>query len=222
MRISTKVENYVEKPKDIEDQLDTYLKIMNIEYVDSFSLHTPLVTKIPIEETYYCMQKLLHKGKVRYLGASNFSKNQLTSVCTHFSIKTFEGLYNLECKINEDIGIIDYCKQNNIYFICYQPFRRNRTAQRNYPLLISLAQKYDKTQNQILLNRITKEKKIAAFVKTADIAKAKENIEALNFSLAQEDITALHSFRSIEFDSIAIDRETKDGVYIWKLANQLA
>ena len=35
-------------------------------------------------------------------------------------------------------------------FCAYQPLRRNRTANRNYPLLIELSNKYNKTQNQIL------------------------------------------------------------------------
>ncbi len=224
--VSTKIENFAETPEDIEKQLDKYLQIMGLEYVDEYAMHTPFVSKFPVLETYQYMQKLVKKGKVRYLKTSNMNKEQLISLNENFGIKTFEWLYNLECKHNEDKWILEYCSQNDIRFICYQPFRRNRTANRNYPLLTELATKYSKTQNQIILNWIIKEKKISALVKTANIARVDENLDALNFTLEQTDVAKLNAFRQEEFDQVHVDRdadpEGKNGVYIWKLANQFA
>lgn len=220
--ISTKVESYIEKPEDIEKQLDLYLSLMGIEYVDSYLMHAPIVSKMSVNETYYHMQKLITKGKIRYLWTSNLSFNQLKSLHKDFNIKTFEWLYNIECKINEDIGIIQYCKENNIYFICYQPLRRNRIAMHNYPLLIELSHKYNKTQNQILLNRIIKEKKISALVKTSDISKAKENLDSLDFQMEVKDIEDLNTFRNKDFDTLEVDRTAKGWISIRKLANQIS
>lgn len=219
--ISTKVESYIEKPEDIEKQLDLYLSLMGIEYVDSYLMHAPSVSKISINETYYYMQKLITKGKVRYLWASNLSIDQLKVLHKDFDIKTFEWLYNIECKINEDVGIIQYCKENNIYFICYQPLRRNRIAAHNYQILIDLSNKYNKTQNQILLNRIIKEKNISALVKASDINKAKENLESLDFQMDIKDIEKLNTFRNKDFDNLEVDRTAKNGIPIRKLANQI-
>lgn len=219
--ISTKVENYIEKPEDIEKQLDSYLSLMNIEYVDWYLMHAPIVSKLSINETYYYMQKLIKKGKVRYLWASNLSLDQLRLLHRDFDIKTFEWLYNIECKINEDIGIIQYCKENNIYFICYQPLRRNRIVNHNYPLLVNLSHKYNKTQSQILLNRIIKGKKLSALVKTSDINKAKENLDSLDFEMEVEDIEDLNTFRNRDFDNLEVDRTAKGWLPIRKLANQI-
>src|SRR5581483_4189145 len=112
-----------------------------------------------------------------------------------------EGLYNLECKVNEDIGILNFCIEHDIVFACYQPLRRNRTAQRNYPLLVALAEKYGRTQNQIILNWIVKEKRLMPLIKTGSDVHLRENLEALNFNLDREDIAQLNAFRNIEFDS---------------------
>lgn len=130
-------------------------------------------------------------------------------------------MYNLECKANEDVWIIKYCQDNDIRFICYQPLRRNRIANHNYPFLIDLAKKYTKTQNQILLNRIIQLERIWAVVKTSNINTAKENLAALNFTLEETDINMLNGFRDKRFDKIEIDRDCKDWVYIWKYANQI-
>ena len=219
--ISVKVESLVEKPEDIEQQLDTYLEIMWLDYVDEYKMHSPTVSKLWIQETYYHMQKLVEKEKVRYLWACNVNIDQLKILHKEFNIKTFEGLYNLECKANEDVGILQYCQENNIRFIAYQPLRRNRIATHNYPFLVDLAKKYWKTQNQILLNRIITSKNVWALVKTSEKERAKENVDALEFILEQEDIDILNNFRDTRFDKIKIDRDAKDGIPIWKYANQI-
>ncbi len=86
---------------------------------------------------------------------------------------------------------------------------------------IDLAKKYSKTQNQILLNWIVKSKRIWALVKTSNISTAKENLDALNFTLEEMDINILNTFRDKRFDNIQIDRDCKDWIYIWKYPNQV-
>lgn len=158
--ITVKIENFIEKIEDIEEQLDKYLNILGIDYADSILLHTPKASKIPLEQSYVELKRLVSIGKSRNVSASNLNINQLKIIVEELGIElfSFEGLYNLECKQNEDVGILNYCKEHNILFINYQPFRRNRTANHNYPLLVELANKYNKTQNQILLNYYVKEK----------------------------------------------------------------
>ena len=104
-------------------------------------------------------------GIVRYIGISNVNLEQLIRVHSVVPIDFFEGVYNLECKIYEDNGVLDYCKKNGIRFICYQVLRRGRTANRNYPLLLELSKKYNKTQNQIIINWVWKEKKFIHLLK---------------------------------------------------------
>jgi diketogulonate reductase-like aldo/keto reductase len=219
--VSVKVESLVEKPEDIEQQLDSYLQIMWLDYVDEYKMHSPTVSKLWIQETYYHMQKLVEKGKIRYLWACNVNIDQLKTLHKQFDIKTFEWLYNLECKANEDVGILQYCQENNIHFIAYQPLRRNKIANHNYPFLVDLAKKYWKTQNQIVLNRIITSKKLWALVKTSNIDRAKENLDALDFVLEQEDINILNNFRDKRFDEIKVDRDDNGWIPIWKYANQV-
>ncbi len=159
--ITVKIENYVEQVNDIEKQLDKYLEILGLSYADSILLHTPKAARIPLRDCYMEMQRMIILGKARNISASNLSKEQLKTIVEEYNIKlfSFEGLYNLECKINEDKGILKYCKEKDILFLNYQPLRRNRTANHNYPVLLNLARKYSKTQNQILVNWYIKEKK---------------------------------------------------------------
>ena len=162
----------------------------------------------------------MYIGKVRYIGISNVKLEQLIEVNNITQIDFFEGVYNLECKIYEDNKVLKYCKENGIKFICYQALRRNRTAKRNYPILQELSKKYDKTQNQIILNWIIKEKNINPLIKSTNISRIDENINSLYFEMEKEDYKKLNEFRSKEFDNVQIDWCCKGGITIDQLANQ--
>ncbi len=218
--ITTKIEPTVEKITDIEEQLNKYLEIMNIDYVDCLMLHSVIFTKLPLIETYKEMNRMVELGKAKSLGLSNSNFEQLKEINEQYPISIYEGVYNLECKLNEDIGIINYCKDNNIIFCAYQPLRRNRTANRNYPLLVELSEKYNKTQNQIILNWIIKHKKLNILIKTTNSNRIIENINSLNFEMDMEDYNKLDLFRAQEFDNIVVDWEGKGGITVDQLANQ--
>ena len=221
--ITVKIENFIEKVEDIEQQLDKYLNILGITYADSILLHTPKASKIPLKESYNELKRLVSIGKSRYISASNLNIVQLKMIVEELNINlfSFEGLYNLECKQNEDVGILDYCKEHNILFINYQPFRRNRTSNHNYPLLVELANKYGKTQNQILLNYYSKEKGLIPITKANKVEHIKLNLDALNFEMTKEDYERLNDFRCKEFDDLEVDWEDNGGIPIYKFANQV-
>lgn len=218
--IATNLEPTIEVKADIEKQLNQYLQILNIEYVDMLQLHKPSFSKIPLIDVYKEIQRLVEIGKVKHIGISNASFEQLSSINKEIKIEFFEGIYNLECKIYEDIKVLDYCNKNNIQFLCYQPLRRNRTAKRNYPLLLELAKKYHKTQNQIILNWLIKEKGMITLIKSTNIARIEENKQAIEFEMDKDDYEKLNCFRSEEFDKIEIDWNDNGGIPIDQLANQ--
>ena len=219
--ISVNIGPTVKEKSDIEKQLNEYLDILNLVYVDNLQLHSPKFTKLPLLDTYLEMKRLQEIGKTRYLGISNCSLQQLKEINTNVKLDFFEGVYNLECKINESIGILDYCKKNNIEFVAYQPLRRNRTQLKNYELLVELSQKYNKTQNQIILNWIMKEKKINVLIKSTNCDRIDENIKSLDFEMEENDYKRLNDFKSEEFENIKIDWDNVgDGISIDQLPNQ--
>lgn len=219
--INVNIEPTVNKKSDIEKQLNEYLKILNLDYVDNLQLHSPKFTKLTLIDTYIEMKRLQEIAKTRYLGISNCSLQELKEINANIKLDFFEGVYNLECKVNENIGILDYCKKNNIKFIAYQPLRRNRTCLRNYDLLVELSQKYNKTQNQIILNWIIKEKKINVLIKSTNCNRIDENIKSLDFKMQEVDYKRLNNFKNEEFENIKIDwNNAGDGISIDQLANQ--
>ena len=214
------LEPYIEKREDVEKQLDEYLKRMHIDYVDALQVHMSYASKIPILETYGEMEKLVKTGKVRYLSASNTNFETLQQIQENFKLYSFEGVYNLECKYNENAGLMNFCKENDIKFICYQALRRNNIAKMNYSFLVKMSEKYCKTQNQILLNWLIKEKGLNTIIKTNTLTNIDSNLEALNFTLESRDIEILNNFQDKRFNDIEIDWNNHGGITIDKLASQ--
>lgn len=213
------LEPYIEKKEDVEKQLDEYLRKMKIDYVDSFQVHVSYASKIPLLETYDAMSKLVQKGRVRFLSASNTTLEELKQLQENFPIFSFEGVYNLECKYYENVGLLDFCKENDIQFVCYQALRRNNIAKMNYPFLLEMARKYEKTQNQILLNWMVKEKGVKTLIKTNTIQNIDSNSEALDFTMEKQDLKILNDFQDERFHEIEIDWKNQGGITIDKLAS---
>lgn len=218
--IATNLERYINKIEDVEKQVDEYLRILDISYVDSLQIHIFDVCNIPIIDVYKEIERLVSIGKVKYIGVSNVNLEQLKEVNEIVKIDFFEGVYNLDCKYYENVGLLDYCYKNDILFLAYQPIRRNKIQAKNYDFLVELANKYNKTQNQIMLNWIIKEKKIMPIIKSTNIDRINENLEALDFEMKKEEYQILNDFQNEKINSIQIDWGDGVGVTIDQLANQ--
>ena len=218
--ICANLERYVEKIEDVEIQLNNYLKILDIDYIDCFQIHTFAVCKISMLDIYKEIDRFVRLGKVKYIGVSNVNLEQLKEINQICKVDFFEGVYNLDCKYYENEGLIEYCKENDILFTAYQPLRRNKIALKNYEFLKQLAEKYNKTQNQLMINWIVKEKEIMPLIKSTNKDRIKENIEALDFQMEKADYEKLNKFQNEKINSIEINWNEESGVTIDQLANQ--
>ena len=78
--ISAYLEKYIEKIEDVENQLNEYLRVLNIDYVDCLQIHIFTVCKIPIIDVYKEIERLVNNGKVKYTGISNVSLELLKDI----------------------------------------------------------------------------------------------------------------------------------------------
>lgn len=218
--ICANLERYVEKIEDVENQLNQYLNMLELDYVDCFQIHTFAVCKIPMLDIYKEINRLVEIGKVKYIGVSNVNLEQLKQITNIVKIDFFEGVYNLDCKYYENSGLIEYCNNHDILFTAYQTLRRNRIAQKNYSFLVELADKYHKTQNQIMINWIVKEKGIIPLIKSTNISRIKENIASLDFEMEKADYELLDEFQNEKINTIQINWNDESGITIDQLPNQ--
>ena len=101
--------------KEAEDSL----KRMDIDVIDLYQIHWPNPDE-QIEEAWEAMLELQHQQKIRYLGASNFSIDQMNRVKAIGPLTSLQPQYNL---VTRDIekDILPYCLEQNIGVINYAP-----------------------------------------------------------------------------------------------------
>ena len=168
-------------------------------------------------ETWSAFEALKKQNLVRSLGVSNFNSTQLHSLLASCSIKP--AVNQIECHpyLNQD-ALIRVCHENEIQIISYCPLGSTPTASNkghssnlnpdsprllDDPLVKELAQKYRKTEAQILI-RYHIEKRLIAIPKSINEERIKQNLQVFDFELAAEDQARLNGlskpYRYCSFD----------------------
>jgi aryl-alcohol dehydrogenase-like predicted oxidoreductase len=94
--------------REIEDSL----RRLQTDYIDVYQVHWP-DPLVPIEETAAAMQTLFKQGKIRAIGVSNFSVEQMQRFRDVAPLHVLQSPYNLfERGIEADL--LPYCRRNNI------------------------------------------------------------------------------------------------------------
>ncbi|MFN0160859.1 MAG: aldo/keto reductase [Burkholderiales bacterium] len=108
----------------IERSIDASLKRLNTDYVDLYQSHTD-DDKTPLEETLDTYARLIKAGKVRYIGASNYSAPRLAeslAVARKLRLPEYVSLqpeYNLVVRAKYEAALMPLCERENIGVIGY-------------------------------------------------------------------------------------------------------
>ena len=99
--------------KEIEDSL----RRLQTDHIDIYQIHWP-DPLVPFEETARVMEDLYREGKIRAIGVSNFSPEQMESFRKSAPLHSVQPPYNLfERGIENDI--LPYCRRHQIATITY-------------------------------------------------------------------------------------------------------
>jgi diketogulonate reductase-like aldo/keto reductase len=193
----------IERIEDVEHQLDEYLAYFKLDYVDSLQIHSPSRIKAAgIERVSEEIVRLTRAGKARYFSVSNMGPKNLKKAqeASNNSVFSLENDYSFDVRPCEDIGLLDYCKANDILFIPYRPIRRNGVgliSNLDYPLVKELSNKYNMKSNQVLINWYKWKTNVFPIIKAATIKHIDENLKALEFQMDIEDYQKLDKFRIV-------------------------
>lgn len=110
------------KPDYVRAACDASLKRLGVDVIDLYYQHR-VDLNVPIEETVGAMAELVQAGKVRYLGLSEASPNNIRRANAVHPIAALQTEYSLWSREVEE-EILPVCKESNIAFIAYSPLGR--------------------------------------------------------------------------------------------------
>lgn len=109
------------KADSIRREVENSLRRLDIEVIDLYQIHWPEPDE-DIEEGWHTMAELVKEGKVRYVGVSNFSLEQLKRIQPIHPVTSLQPPYSM-LKRDIEQSILPYCKENNIGVIAYSPMQ---------------------------------------------------------------------------------------------------
>ncbi|BBN99498.1 aldo/keto reductase [Sporolactobacillus terrae] len=101
----------------IMKEIDDSLKRLQTDYIDIYQVHWP-DPLVPIEETAEAIGDLYKQGKIRAIGVSNFSREQMEAFMRVAPIHTVQPPYNLFEREFENT-LMPLAKDNQIVPLCY-------------------------------------------------------------------------------------------------------
>lgn len=124
MVLATKVFANHMKYQQVIEACDRSLKNLQTDYIDLYQIHWPSGSFnseiVPIEETMRAMTDLQQQGKIRAIGVSNFSREQLAEAAQYGRIDSLQPPYSLFWRQVEQ-DALPYCIEHNISVIAYSP-----------------------------------------------------------------------------------------------------
>jgi myo-inositol catabolism protein IolS len=113
-------------PEFLKQAVEDALKRLQTDYIDLFYIHFP-DEEINKREAVAALKELKDQGKIRAIGVSNFSIEQLKEANQDGYVDVFQAEYNLLKREAEDT-YLPYTKENNITFIPYFPLESGLLA----------------------------------------------------------------------------------------------
>jgi aryl-alcohol dehydrogenase-like predicted oxidoreductase len=202
--------------ESILEEIDMSLKRLRTDYIDLYQVHWP-DESTPIEETMNTLLQIQKEGKIRYIGVSNYSVDQMKESLKYGQIVSLQPMYSmLERDVEKDR--LPFCIDNNVGIICYSPlasgvltgkYDENTRFQdwrgqgiignftgdvfvshiKKVKQIEKIAQKHDKTVAQLAINWLLHQKGVTtAIVGVKNPDHVEQNIDAVGWEIPNNDL----------------------------------
>ncbi len=111
------------RPEYVKQACEKSLKRLGVDTIDLYYQHRP-DPNVPVEESVGAMSVLVEQGKVRTIGVSEFSAEQLRAAHAVHPITALQTEYSLWSRDVEEEDILATCRELGIAFVAYSPLGR--------------------------------------------------------------------------------------------------
>jgi pyridoxine 4-dehydrogenase len=133
------------RPEYLHQQVEMSLRRLRLERIDLYQLHR-IDPKVPVEESLGALADLQRAGKIRHIGLSEVTPQEIDRARKTAQIVTVQNRYNIADREHE--RTLEYCEKHNLGFIPWFPVAAGKLTQAGGPL-DRFAKQHDATVAQI-------------------------------------------------------------------------
>ncbi len=180
----------VGRPEYLRQQTELSLRKLKVDTLDLLQLHR-IDPKVDAEEQFGVLRELQDEGKVRALGLSQVSVEDLEAASRHFTVSTVQNRYNLTDRSSEDV--LRYSEENGIGFIPWAPISAGELAQPGGPL-DEAAKRLGATTSQVALAWLLRRSPVMMPIPgTGSVQHLEENMAAAGITLDDDTYAELEA-----------------------------
>jgi pyridoxine 4-dehydrogenase len=178
----------VGRPEYLRQQCELSLRHLGLERIELYQLHR-IDPKVAMEESLGELVKLQDEGKIRHIGLSEVTVEELEQAERTATIATVQNLYNLSDRSAEPL--LEHCEQHGIGFIPWFPLATGRLSEPGGPL-DQLAQELEASPSQLALAWLLKRSPVMLPIPgTSSVAHLEDNLGAAQIELTDEQFDRL-------------------------------
>ncbi len=130
-------------PTHLRAACDRSLKALGVERIDLYQLHAP-DPAIPFLESVGVLAELQRAGKIRWVGLSNVSVEEIQEAMNVVPIVTVQNRLNPFFREALRDGVVRFCDREDIGFLAYSPVGGGRLNKKlpTHPALLTIAKRH--------------------------------------------------------------------------------
>jgi pyridoxine 4-dehydrogenase len=178
----------VGRPEYLRQECEMSLRRLGLEQIPLFQLHR-VDPQVPLEEQVGELAALQSEGKIRFIGLSNVSVDQIKAARAVVPIATVQNRYNLVDRGSEDV--VGLCEREHIGFIPWFPLATGALSRRDGPLT-AFSERLGATPSQVAVAWLLHRSEVILPIPgTASVAHLEENVEAALIGLTDDQVAEL-------------------------------
>ncbi|MEG0268406.1 MAG: aldo/keto reductase [Carnobacterium sp.] len=184
--LTTKIpetDEYVGSKELIEQAILRSLENLKTNYIDLYLIHKPIEDKDTLKMTWKVLESFVDLGRIKAIGVSNFSIEQLEELKTIARIQPVVNQIQSNPS-NWNKELIEYSQKNNILPEAWGPL--SKVTQEQQAKLKEIGDKYGKNWGQVLL-RYQIQRGVAVIPKSHNKERQLSNLDLFDFDLSTED-----------------------------------
>jgi len=176
------------RPERLKECCEASLRRLKLDRIDLYQLHSP-DPQVPYEDSVGALKELQDEGKIRHIGVSNVSVDELERARAIVEVVTVQNRFNLEDRDSEDV--LEACEGLGIGFIPWFPLATGRLAEPG-GAFDRIAREHGATPAQIALAWLLARSPVMLPIPgTSSVEHFEENLAAAEIELSPDEVGAI-------------------------------